>query len=185
MIFYTTNRTIFINTNNRHCKYVFTRFPSPFLPKYLLSLRSRFIRNSTVEFLIFKVESQDQGVEVVYNDETIWATQKAMSELFGVGVPTISKHLKNIFEENELQEVSVVSRMEITASDGKRYNTLFYNLDAIISVGYRINSIRATQFRQWCTTVLRQFDSGACRRKEGTHGIGDLGKCAGRKFVPF
>lgn len=117
----------------------------------------RFIRNSTAEFLIFKVESQEQGVEVIYNHETIWATQKAMSELFGVGVPAISKHLKNIFEDNELQEVSVVSKMEITASDGKKYNTLFYNLDAIISVGYRVNSIRATQFRQWCTAVLRQF----------------------------
>lgn len=115
------------------------------------------IRNSTAEFLIFQIEEKEDGVQVVYRDETIWCTQKAMAELFDVGVPAISKHLKNIFESGELREDSVISKMETTAADGKNYNTTFYNLDAIISVGYRVNSTRATQFRQWCTFVLRQF----------------------------
>lgn len=115
------------------------------------------IRNSTAEFLIFQIKGKESGVQVVYHDETVWCTQKAMAELFDVGVPAISKHLKNIFESGELSENSVISKMETTASDGKTYNTTFYNLDAIISVGYRVNSTRATQFRQWCTFVLRQF----------------------------
>jgi len=115
------------------------------------------IRNSTAEFLIFQIEGKENGVQVVYQNETIWCTQKAMAQLFDVGVPAISKHLKNIFESGELDEKSVISKMETTASDGKIYNTTFYNLDAIISVGYRVNSTRATQFRQWCTFVLRQF----------------------------
>lgn len=115
------------------------------------------IRNSTAEFLIFQIEGKEDGVQVVYRDESIWCTQKAMAQLFDVGVPAISKHLKNIFETGELIENSVISKMEITASDGKNYTTTFYNLDAIISVGYRVNSTRATQFRQWCTFVLRQF----------------------------
>lgn len=96
-------------------------------------------------------------MQVMYKNETIWATQKAMAQLFDVGVTAISKHLKNIFESGELVENSVISKMETTASDGKNYDTTFYNLDAIISVGYRVNSVRATQFRQWCTCVLRQF----------------------------
>lgn len=115
------------------------------------------IRNSTAEFLIFQIEGKESGVKVVYHDETVWCTQKAMAELFDVGVPAISKHLKNIFESGELSEDSVISKMETTASDGKSYNTTFYNIDAIISVGYRVNSTRATQFRQWCTFILRQF----------------------------
>lgn len=115
------------------------------------------IRNSTAEFLIFQIEGKESGVQVVYHDETVWCTQKAMAELFDVGVPAISKHLKNIFESGELSEDSVISKMETTASDGKSYNTTFYNLDAIICVGYRVNSTRATQFRQWCTFILRQF----------------------------
>lgn len=115
------------------------------------------IRNSTAEFLIFMLEGKEEGIQVMYKDETIWATQKAMAQLFDVGVPAISKHLKNIFESGELVENSVISKMETTASDGKNYDTTFYNLDAIISVGYRVNSVRATQFRQWCTFVLRQF----------------------------
>ncbi len=115
------------------------------------------IRNSTAEFLIFQLEGKEDGVQVVYRDETIWVTQKAMATLFDVGVPAISKHLKNIFENGELKEDSVISKMETTAADGKNYLTTFYNLDAIISVGYRVNSVRATQFRQWCTYVLRQF----------------------------
>ena len=115
------------------------------------------IRNSTAEFLIFMLEGKENGIQVMYKNETIWATQKAISQLFDVGVPAISKHLKNIFESGELVENSVISKMETTASDGKNYDTTFYNLDAIISVGYRVNSVRATQFRQWCTFVLRQF----------------------------
>ena len=115
------------------------------------------IRNSTAEFLIFMLEGKENGIQVMYKDETIWATQRAMAQLFDVGVPAISKHLKNIFESGELVENSVISKMETTASDGKNYNTTYYNLDAIISVGYRVNSVRATQFRQWCTFVLRQF----------------------------
>ena len=115
------------------------------------------IRNSTAEFLIFMLEGKEDGIQVMYKDETIWATQKAMAQLFDVGVPAISKHLKNIFESGELDGKSVISKMETTASDGKNYDTAFYNLDAIISVGYLVNSVRATQFRQWCTFVLRQF----------------------------
>ena len=115
------------------------------------------IRNSTAEFLIFMLKGKEDGIQVMYKNETIWATQKAMAQLFDVGVPAISKHLKNIFESGELVENSVISKMETTASDGKNYDTTFYNLDAIISVGYRVNSVRATQFRQWCTYVLRQF----------------------------
>ncbi len=115
------------------------------------------IRNSTAEFLIFQIEGKEQGVEVYYKDNTVWCTQKAMAVLFNVGVPAISKHLKNIFDEGELIENRVISKMETTASDGKNYQTKYYSLDAVISVGYRVNSIRATQFRQWATSVLREF----------------------------
>jgi len=95
--------------------------------------KRREIRNSTAEFLIFQAEAKEQGVEVYYKDENIWATQKAMATLFDVNVPAISKHLKNIFESGELKDDSVVSKMEITASDGKNYQTQFYSLDAIIA----------------------------------------------------
>ena len=115
------------------------------------------IRNSTAEFLIFQAQDKSKGVEVVYHDETIWATQKAMSVLFDCTPDNISLHLKNIFASGELKKESVTEKISATASDGKNYQTQFYNLDAIISVGYRVNSIRATQFRQWCTYVLRQF----------------------------
>ena len=115
------------------------------------------IRNSTAEFLIFMLEGKEDGIQVMYKGETIWATQKAISQLFDVGVPAISKHLKNIFESGELVENSVISKMETTASDGKNYNTTFYNLDAIISVGYRVNSKRATAFRIWATNILKDY----------------------------
>lgn len=115
------------------------------------------IRNSTAEFLTFIMEGKEDGVQVAYRNETIWATQKAMAQLFDVDRTVISKHLKNIFESSELQQDSVCAKFAHTAEDGKTYNTQFYNLDAIISVGYRVNSTRATQFRQWCTFVLRQF----------------------------
>ena len=120
-------------------------------------VKRREIRNSTAEFLIFQAEAKGQGVEVYYKDENIWATQKTMAMLFDVNVPAISKHLKNIFESGELKDYSVVSKMEITASDGKHYQTQFYSLDAIIAVGYRVNSVRATQFRQWATSVLKVY----------------------------
>ena len=119
--------------------------------------KKREIRNSTAEFLTFVAEGKENGIQVLYKDETIWATQKAMATLFDVGVPAINKHLKNILDSGELMTDSVISKMETTASDGKIYQTSFYNLDAIISVGYRVNSIRATQFRQWCTYVIRHF----------------------------
>ena len=119
--------------------------------------KKKEIRNSTAEFLTFVAEGKENGIQVLYKDETIWATQKAMATLFDVGVPAINKHLKNILDSGELMADSVISKMETTASDGKIYQTSFYNLDAIISVGYRVNSIRATQFRQWCTYVIRQF----------------------------
>ena len=118
------------------------------------------IRNSTAEFLIFQVEGKEQGVEVFYKDKTVWCTQKAMGMLFDVNIPAISKHLKNIYEQGELTEERTVSKMEIVRMEGNRQvkrETVFYNLDAVISVGYRVNSIRATQFRQWATSVLREF----------------------------
>ena len=115
------------------------------------------IRNSTAEFLIFTSQSGESSIEARYEDETIWLTQKLMAQLFDVTVPTINEHLKNIFSGAELDQDSVIRKFRITAVDGKSYNTNFYNLDAIISVGYRVNSVRATQFRQWATQVLRAF----------------------------
>ena len=119
--------------------------------------KKKEIRNSTAEFLTFVAEGKEQGVQVLCKDETVWATQKAMATLFDCSTDNISLHLKNIFKSGELQEDSVTEKNSATASDGKTYQTKFYNLDAIISVGYRVNSIRATQFRQWCTYVIRQF----------------------------
>lgn len=118
------------------------------------------IRNSTAEFLIFQAETKEQGVEVMYADETIWCTQKAMATLFDVGVPAISKHLANVFETGELKEEATISKMETVQQEGNREvkrTVVMYKLDAIIAVGYRVNSIRATQFRQWATAVLRQY----------------------------
>lgn len=115
------------------------------------------IRNSTAEFLILQLEDKANGIEVFYKDESLWASQKAIAALFDVERPAITKHLNNIFDSGELDKNRVCSKMEHTAEDGKTYNTQFYNLDAIISVGYRVNSRRATQFRQWATAVLRTF----------------------------
>jgi len=117
----------------------------------------KLIRNSTAEFLIFTGQAGEQSIEARYEDETIWLTQKLMAELFAVDVRTVSEHLKNIFQSSELLEDSVIRKFRNTATDGKSYVTQFYNLDAIISVGYRVNSVRATQFRQWATQVLREF----------------------------
>lgn len=115
------------------------------------------IRNSTAEFLIFQIEGKEQGVEVYYKDKTVWCTRKAMGMLFDCSTDNIGLHLKNIFASGELEKDSVTEKISATASDGKKYMTQFYNLDAVISVGYRVNSIRATQFRQWATSVLREF----------------------------
>lgn len=122
------------------------------LPEHKLT-----IRNSTAEFLIFTQQAGENGIEVRYENGSIWLTQKLMAELFDVDVRTVSEHLQNIYANGELQEDSVIRKFRITASDGKNYNTQFYNLDAIISVGYRVNSKRATQFRQWSTQVLKEF----------------------------
>ena len=100
------------------------------------------IRNSTAEFLIFQAEDKAQGVQVFYHDENIWATQDAIATLFDKGRTTITEHLKHIFESGELDQNSVCRKFRLTAADGKNYETQFYNLDAIISVGYRVNSIR-------------------------------------------
>ena len=118
------------------------------------------IRNSTAEFLIFQAEDKAPGVQVFYKDETIWATQKAMAALFDCSTDNIGVHLKNIFESGELQQEATTEKISVVQTEGDRQVTRqvqFYKLDAIISVGYRVNSIRATQFRQWCTAVLRQF----------------------------
>ena len=116
-----------------------------------------------IQFLIYSTPKEDVKIEAVVKDETLWLTQKAMSELFGVKVPAISKHLKNIFEEGELEESVVISKMETTAQHGaikdktQQNETQFYKLDAIISVGYRVNSAKATHFRIWATKVLKEF----------------------------
>ncbi|MDL2228253.1 virulence RhuM family protein [Bacteroidales bacterium OttesenSCG-928-K03] len=115
------------------------------------------IRNSTVEFLVFTSQSGSNNIEVRVQDGTVWLTQKAIAVLFDINRTVVTKHLKNIFETDELQEFSVCANFAHTADDGKNYNTKFYNLDAIISIGYRINSQRATQFRQWATSVLRDY----------------------------
>ena len=109
------------------------------------------------QFLLYTASDGAVRIEVFLKDETVWLTQKALAELFGVQVPGINKHLKNIFESGELVEASVVSILETTAADGKSYQTRYYSLDAIIAVGYRVNSYQATQFRIWATKTLREF----------------------------
>lgn len=115
------------------------------------------IRNSTAEFLIFTTVNGQDAIEVKIEDETVWLTQKLIAKLFDVHVATVNEHLKNIFKTDELEEDSVIRNFLITANDGKNYNTKHYNLDAIISLGYRINSKKATEFRRWATQVLKQF----------------------------
>lgn len=118
------------------------------------------IRNSTAEFLTFVAAGKEEGIQVLYKDETVWATQKAMATLFDCSTDNIGVHLKNIFESGELDKEATTEKISVVQQEGTRNvnrGTLFYNLDAIISVGYRVNSIRATQFRQWCTFVIRQF----------------------------
>lgn len=113
--------------------------------------------SNEIQFLLYTMPEADGKVQVVIRDETLWCTQKAMAQLFGVGVPAISKHLKNIFEEGELSADSVISKMETTATDGKQYTTSFYSLDSIIAVGYRVSSLKATRFRQWATKILNEY----------------------------
>ena len=115
------------------------------------------IRNSTVDFLVFTKQNSEDSIEVRVQDEDVWLTQDAIAKLFDKGRSTITEHLKHIFDEGELEENSVCRNFRHTGSDGKQYNTKFYGLDAIISVGYRVNSLRATQFRQWATKVLKTY----------------------------
>lgn len=113
--------------------------------------------SNEIQFLLYNMPDADGKVQVVIKGEILWCTQKAMAQLFGVGVPAISKHLKNIFEEGELVADSVISKMETTAADGKNYTTTYYSLDAIIAVGYRVSSLKATRFRQWATKILNEY----------------------------
>ena len=114
-----------------------------------------------VQFLLYNMPEDSGKVQVVIKDETIWCTQKAMAQLFGVGVPAVSKHLKNIFEEGELSPEMTISKMETVINRGKRGEVNefidFYNLDAIIAVGYRVSSLKATRFRQWATKILNEY----------------------------
>lgn len=118
------------------------------------------IRNSTAEFLTFELQSKQDSIEVRYEDETIWLTQKMMSALFDVSVPTINEHLKNIYSTGELEQKATIRKFRIVQTEGSRQverEVDHYNLDAVISVGYRVNSIKATEFRRWATSVLKQF----------------------------
>ena len=122
--------------------------------------RRREIRNSTAEFLIFQIEGKERGIEVYYKDKTVWCTQKAMSILFDCSTDNVGVHLQNIYETQELSKEATTEKISVVRQEGNRNvnRTLqFYNLDAVISVGYRVNSIRATQFRQWATSVLRDY----------------------------
>lgn len=115
------------------------------------------IRNSTAEFLVFTSQAGEKGIEVRVEGETVWLTQKLLGVLFDKGRSTITEHLQNIFETGELDKKAVCRDFRHTAEDGKNYTTTFYNLDAIIAVGFRVNSTRATQFRQWAIGILRDF----------------------------
>ena len=146
-------------------------------PRKKQKSKELMIRNSTAEFLMFTLDSRQDGLEVRFQDETVWLTQKLMAELFQCTTDNISLHLKNIFKDEELEENSVTEEFSVTASDGKKYRTKHYNLDAIIAVGYRVNSIRATQFRQWATKVLRDFAiKGFVIDKERLKNEGFLGR---------
>ena len=110
-----------------------------------------------IQFILYNLPEKEGKVQVIIRDETLWCTQKAMAQLFGVDRTVVSKHLKNIFESAELQQDSVCAKFAHTAEDGKIYNTQFYNLDAVISVGYRVNSLQATRFRQWTTKIPNEY----------------------------
>ncbi|WP_289344779.1 virulence RhuM family protein [Mannheimia haemolytica] len=115
------------------------------------------IRNSTAEFLIFTQQNGAENITVRYEDNEIWLTQKLIAQLFDCSTDNVSLHLKNIFNSRELDPNSVTEDFSVTAADVKNYRTKHYNFDAVISIGYRVNSVRATQFRQWATKVLRNF----------------------------
>ena len=135
---------------------------------YLCSRLSRLkpvnrCMNNEIQFILYHLPNEEGKVQVVIKDETIWATQKAMAQLFGVGVPAISKHLTHIFDEGELDKDTTVSKMEIVVNRGFRgevkEDVEFYSLDAIIAVGYRVSSARATKFRQWATKILNEYST--------------------------
>lgn len=113
--------------------------------------------SNEIQFLLYTMPDDEGKVQVVVKDETLWCTQKAMAQLFGVDRSVITKHLKNVFETQELVESSVCAKIAHTAEDGKTYQTNFYSLDAIIAVGYRVNSLKATRFRQWATKILSEY----------------------------
>lgn len=121
------------------------------------SSKTLTIRNSTAEFLIFTSQSGAEGIEVRVEDENVWLTQKLIAKLFGVTIPTVNEHIKNIFESAELLEDSVIRDFRITASDGKTYETKHYNLEAVIAIGFKVNSDRAVEFRRWANRVLKDF----------------------------
>lgn len=123
----------------------------------IFAYKNRTTMADEIQFLIYALPEESGRVQVVVKDETVWCTQKAMAQLFGVDRTVITKHLKNIFESDELNRQSVCANFAHTAEDGKSYNTQFYHLDAIIAVGYRVNSVRATRFRQWSTKVLNEY----------------------------
>ncbi len=124
----------------------------------LLSLKQLLtIKDELTEFLLYTTNKSDVKVEIFMHNETVWLPQKRIAELFGVQRPAITKDLKNIFDSGELEEDSVCSILEHTAEDGKKYQTKYYNLDAILSVGYRVNTSKATQFRIWATKILKEY----------------------------
>ena len=122
-----------------------------------LAFEKKFIQMKARDLLLYHTPDRKVNVSVYFQNGSFWLTQKAMAELFAVHVPAVSKHLKNIFESAELNEDSVVSILEITAADGKNYATKFYRLEAILAVGYRVNSVQATDFRKWATQTLNEF----------------------------
>ncbi len=119
--------------------------------------RQLSLQDEITEFLLYTAPGGGVKVEVILNNETLWLPQQRMADLFNVGVPAISKHLKNIFETGELEEESVISILETTAADGKKYRVKYYSLDAIICVGYRVNSRQATRFRIWATQLIKEY----------------------------
>jgi len=115
------------------------------------------IQDEVTDFVLYTAPNSKVKVEVLLSNETIWLTQKRLAELFGVTVPTINEYLKNILKNKELDDKAVIRKFRTTAKDGKSYNTNYYNLDAVISVGYRVNSVQATQFRIWATSLLKEY----------------------------
>ena len=126
-------------------------------PAQEAKMGKKIVNPAAEQFFLYKDSTGKVQINALLRNETLWLTQKAIAELFQVEVPAISKHIKNILTDGELKENQVISKMEITAADGKNYNTTFYNLDMIIAVGYRVNSKRATAFRIWATSILREY----------------------------